>query len=173
MTLTNYPDLRWHCFACLLLLLSIPAFAAELRGVVVRVVDGDTIAVQSGEEIHRVRLSGIDAPELAQSFGKEARASLAGLVQGKAVVIVWSKKDGYGRLLGTVLVGSSNVNLELIRSGAAWYFKRYASDVPEIERLQYEAAEIEARQAKRGLWQQQQAMPPWEWRLKRSKKTRP
>jgi endonuclease YncB( thermonuclease family) len=50
-----------------------------------------------------------------------------------------------------------------MRGGFAWYFKRYAADVPEIERLQYEAAEAEAREAKRGLRRQQQAIPPLEW----------
>jgi len=45
-----------------------------------------------------------------------------------------------------------------MRGGFAWYFKRYAADVPGIERIQYEAAECEAREAKRGLWQQQQAI---------------
>jgi len=47
----------------------------------------------------------IVAPETGQDFGKQARANLAGQVEGKAVVFVWSKKDGYGRLLGTVLHG--------------------------------------------------------------------
>ena len=59
-----------------------------------------------------------------------------------------------------MLLGSVNVNLEQMRGGLAWYAKRYAADVPEVERLQYEAAEGEAREVKRGLWQQQQAIPP-------------
>ena len=53
-----------------------------------------------------------------------------------------------------------NVNLEQMRGGFARHFKRYAADAPEVERLQYEAAEGEAREAKRGLWQQQQAILP-------------
>jgi micrococcal nuclease len=109
-----------HCFACcLLLLLSISAFGAELRGIVVRVTDGDTIVIQSGEEQYKIRISGIDAPEIRQAFGREARAALAGQVEDKAVVIVWEKKDRYGRLLGTVLLGSVNVNLEQMRGGFA------------------------------------------------------
>jgi endonuclease YncB( thermonuclease family) len=91
------------------------------------------------------------------------RANLAGLVESKAVVAVWSKKDRYFRILDTVLLGSTNINLEQMKAGCVWYFKRYAADVPEIERLQYEAAEAEAREAKRSLWQQQQAIPPLEW----------
>jgi len=147
----------------LLLLLSISAFGAELRVVVVRVTDGGTIVVKVGADQHKIRLSGVDAPELAQEFGKQLRANLAGLVDGKQVVIVWPKRDGYGRLLGAVLLGSMNINLEQMKAGCAWYFKRYAAGVPEIERVQYEAAEAESREAKHVLWQQQQAMPPLEW----------
>jgi len=105
-----------HCFACCcLLLLSISAFGAVLLGVVVRVTDGDTIVIQSGEEQCKIRLSGIDAPEIRQAIGREARPALAGQVKGKAVVTVWEKKDRYGLLLGTVLLGSVNVNLEQMR----------------------------------------------------------
>src|SRR5215468_172948 len=109
-----------HCLACcLLLLLSSIAFGAALRVVVVRVTDDDTIVIQSGEEQYKIRLSGIDAPEIRQAFGREARSALAGQVEGKAVVIVWEKKDRYGRLLGTVLLGSVNVNFEQMRGGFA------------------------------------------------------
>ena len=108
------------CLACcLLLLLSISAFGADLRGVVVRITESDTNVIQSGEEQYKSRLSGIDAPEIRQAFGRVARAALAGQVEGKAVVIVREKKDRYGRLLGTVLLGSVNVNLELMRGGFA------------------------------------------------------
>ena len=62
-----------HCFACcLLLLLSISAFGAELRGDGVRATDSDTIVVKVGDEQHRIRLSGVDAPEAAHAFGKQA-----------------------------------------------------------------------------------------------------
>jgi len=62
-----------HYFACcLLLLLSISAFCADLRVVVVRITNGDTIVIQSGEEQYKIRLSGIDAPEIRQAFGRES-----------------------------------------------------------------------------------------------------
>lgn len=169
-TLTNHLTIGRHCLAlpALLLLLSISAFGAELRGVVERVIDGDTFDLCSDRgEPYRIRLSGIDTPERGQPFYAQARESLSDLIEGKYVIVVWSKTDRYKRILGTVLLGSVNVNLEQMRGGFAWYFKRYASDVPEIERLQYEAAETEAREAKRGLWQQQQAIPPWEWRRRK------
>jgi endonuclease YncB( thermonuclease family) len=58
-----------------------------------------------------------------------------------------------------VLLGPTNINLEQMKAGCAWYFKRYATDISEIERLQYNAAKAEAREAKRGLWQQQAILP--------------
>jgi len=104
-----------------LLLLSSIAFGAELS-VVVRVTDGHTIVVKVGADQHKIRLSGVDAPELAPEFGKQSRANLAGLVEGKWVAVVWSKKDGYSRLLGMVLLGSTNeawirVVLQTLRGG--------------------------------------------------------
>lgn len=151
------------CLA-LLLLLSPTAICDELRGVVVRITDGDTLQIRCGEEIHKIRLIGIDAPESGQAFGGDSRQTLAELTAGKPVVVIWSKRDRYGRLLGVVLVGSLNVNLEQLRMGYAWYFARYAKDCPEIERVQFATAEAEARSAGVGLWKQQQPVPPWVWR---------
>ena len=59
-----------------------------------------------------------------------------------------------------MLLGSRNINLERMKVGFALYFNRYAADVPEIERFQFEAAGTKARELKRGLWQQQQAILP-------------
>ena len=80
-----------------------------------------------------------------------------------AAVNTFKNLVALSELLGTVLLGSVSVNLEQMKAGAAWHFKRYAADAPEIERIQYEAAEAEAREAKHVLWQQQQAMQPLEW----------
>ena len=63
-----------------------------------------------------------------------------------------------------MLIGSTNANLEQLKAGLAWFYRQYAADVPEIERAQYEAAETEAREGKRGLWQQSNPVPPWEVR---------
>jgi len=154
----------------LLLLLPLPVICGEIRGIVVNVTDGDTLQVRSGEQIHKIRLVGIDAPELRQAFGRDARQALAELTAGNLVVVIWSKRDRYGRLVGTVLLGSLDVNLYLIRNDSAWYFRRYAKDVPEIEQLQYEAAEAEAREGKRGLWQFPHPMAPWKFRRAARKK---
>src|SRR5262245_13469253 len=75
-----------HCLlaaCCLLLLLAASASGADLRGVVVRVRDGDTIVIQSGEEQYKIHLSGIDAPEIRQAFGREARAAWQARLRAK------------------------------------------------------------------------------------------
>jgi len=151
-----------------LLLLPSSVFADSLRGVAARVIDGDTFDLRDASgQTHRVRLSGIDAPETSQPFGKACRQSLGDQISGKEIVVIWLKADRYKRKLGTALLGSENVNLAQIRSGCAWYFKRYAAETPEIEASQYEAAEAEARKGKVGLWQAEKPIPPWDWRKKK------
>lgn len=139
--------------------------AADLVGRVVSVADGDTLTVLTlDKQQDIVRLNGIDAPESGQDFGQAAKRSLSALVFGKDVRVLGSKHDRYGRLVGTVLVDSVDVNLEQIRAGMAWFFRRYATDVPAERRAEYEEAEAAAREAKRGLWAQPRPVAPWEFR---------
>lgn len=136
-----------------------------IKGRVVAIADGDTLTVLDGQnQQHKIRLNGIDAPEIGQDFGQASKRNLSELVFGKEVAVFGSKVDKYGRLVGTVLIGSTNANLEQLKAGFAWFYRQYAGDVPEIERAQYEAAETEAREGKRGLWQQPKPVPPWEFR---------
>jgi hypothetical protein len=111
-----------------------------------------------------VRMNGIDAPESSQDFGQASKRNLSALVFGKDVAVEWRKRDKYGRIIGTVLIGSTNANLEQLRAGLAWYYRQYAGDVPPENRPVYDRAEMEARQARRGLWQQANPTPPWEFR---------
>jgi hypothetical protein len=66
--------------------------------------------------------------------------------------------------VGTVIVGASNANLEQLRAGLAWYYREYAADVAPENRPLYEAAEAEARAARRGLWGDLSPQAPWAWR---------
>ncbi|MEP7338569.1 MAG: thermonuclease family protein [Acidobacteriota bacterium] len=113
---------------------------------------------------YKIRFNGIDAPESKQDFGQASKRNLSALVFGKDVVVTWRKIDRYGRIVGTVMVGSVNANLEQLRAGLAWYYRQYSADVPAENRQLYERAEAEARTARRGLWQQQNPQPPWEFR---------
>ena len=68
---------------------------------------GDTVYVlDAAKRQHKVRLGGIDAPERGQPFGKRSKERMAELVAGKDVEVVWSEEDRWGRLIGTVWVGS-------------------------------------------------------------------
>src|SRR5215218_1321352 len=120
----------------LLLSLSQTAFARELHGRVVGIGDGDTLTLLTGtrEEV-RVRLAGIDTPERGQPFGDRARRALSDVAFGRQVRVVVADTDRYGRTVGRVFAGGLDVNADLVRSGAAWVFRRYSDD-PELLRLE-------------------------------------
>jgi endonuclease YncB( thermonuclease family) len=145
----------------LLLGVAWPACAQPLVGKVVAVTDGDTIKVLTPKRVLiKVRLVEIDAPEKGQPWGKRSKEALSDLVFSRDVRIVAKGTDRYGRLLGRVYVGSSDVNAELIRQGAAWAYREYLTD-RSLLRL-----ESQARSARRGLWSlpASETLPPWEWR---------
>lgn len=90
-------------FTLIGLLLATAVVHAELTGRVVAVSDGDTIKILDSHHVeHKVRLTGIDAPEGGQPFGTVSRDHLASLVAGKYVLVESTKSDQYGRLLGKV-----------------------------------------------------------------------
>jgi len=161
------------------LLVGAQARADLFEARVVRVSDGDTIVVlDSSKQQHKIRLSGIDAPESQQPFGNASRKHLAQLVAGKTVSIEWTKHDKYGRIVGKVRVAPSDACpdsrpdcpktldacLAQITSGLAWHFKRYQAEQSEEDRERYAFAEVEARAKRAGLWKDASPMPPWEWR---------
>jgi micrococcal nuclease len=136
------------------------ANAAEiLTGKVVRIADGDTLTLLVDREQVKIRLYGIDAPEKAQPFGNRAKQALSELTFGKSVRVEAKGKDKYKRTLGRVFVDDTDVNLELVKRGMAWWYRHYAPKDKELAQ-----AEEEARRAKRGLWADAKPIPPWEWR---------
>ena len=141
---------------------------SEFYAKVVGISDGDTFKVlyQENQEI-KVRLNHIDAPEKGQPFGKNAKKFASDLCFGKEVKIVrQKKKDRYQRIIAEVFVGQTNINKEIVRAGYAWHFKKYSSD------KEYEKIENEARENKRGLWQDKTSIAPWAWRdIKKIKKS--
>ena len=126
---------------------------------VVSVHDGDTLrALDPTRTERKVRLLGIDAPEIGQPFGTKARDRLTALVKGKAVTVHDSGSDNYGRSLARVEVAGEDVNRRLVADGCAWHYTRYSDDDSLA------AAEAEAKAARRGLWAEPDPVPPWEWR---------
>ena len=150
---------------------------AEIRGRVVKVADGDTLTVLAAAgragsmnppppatTQHKIRLNGIDAPEKSQAFGKVSKKHLSSLVFGKDVRVKYRNRDKYGRILGTVYVDGLDINLEMLRVGLAWHYKRFDSTPA------YAAAESEARQNRRGLWSDSNPTPPEQFRHASSNK---
>jgi endonuclease YncB( thermonuclease family) len=106
----------------------------------------------------KIRLDAIDAPELGQPFGQASKKALSEKVFGKNVVVIAKTTDRYGRTVGHVLIDGRDVNLEMLEEGMAWHYKKYDKN----KRLG-EAEEL-ARAARKGLWQDRDPMPPWDWR---------
>lgn len=170
----SLPVFRRLLFLYLLLLAPGLAAAEELHGTVINVADGDTVTVLDSAYVrHKVRLSGIDAPEKHQSFGTRARQHLSALVDGKDVIVVWNKHDRYGRIVGKVLTAKCasdacpntlDAGLAQLRAGLAWHYKQYQRDQEAGERERYSAAEHAARIKHEGLWQDASPVPPWDYR---------
>jgi len=147
---------------------------ADINGKVVAVTDGDTIKVlDDNRQQHKVRLSGIDAPEKSQPFGRASREHLTAMVAGKDVHVETSKNDRYGRVLGKVWVQprdcpgcgkTLNANHAQILSGMAWWYRNYAKDQSPEDQALYKSAVNEARKRKLGLWSEPNPVPPWVWR---------
>jgi endonuclease YncB( thermonuclease family) len=113
-----------------------------IEGKVLNVHDGDTITVvdQNNKKFH-IRLQGIDAPELKQTLGDVSQQNLSRLVLGKQVTIYWTKVDRYRRTVGTILLDGRDMNIEQVKAGLAWHFKKYADEQEPQDRITYAAAE--------------------------------
>ncbi len=145
-------------------LLASQALAADFSGRVVGVSDGDTITVLHNGKGERIRLHGIDCPEKRQAFGNRAKQYTSKLVFGKTVTVQFVDRDRYGRPVGVVLLPDGrSLNHELVRAGLAWMYRRYTNDQSLSD------LEEEARVARRGLWADPHAVPPWEWRSGRKR----
>ncbi len=136
-----------------------------LTGRVVGVSDGDTITVLGPDRRqYKIRLNGIDAPESSQEFGQVSKQNLARLVHGRQVRIEWEKQDRYERVLGRVFLDQTDINLEQVRQGLAWYYRAYERDIAPADRQRFDRAEQEARSSRRGLWRSATPTPPWDFR---------
>ena len=125
------------------------------------VFDGDSFkAIKKGEtEETEIRLYGIDAPEKGQEYAKQAREKLIKLIRNKQVRVEVQETDSYGRTVGKVYVGKTYVNLEMVKSGYAWYYSHHAEEAKDLEK-----AEKKARKDKKGLWAGDSPISPREWR---------
>lgn len=141
------------------------AWGATLEGRVVVIADGDTITILDATNTqHKIRLAGIDAPEKKQDFGKVSKRSLSDMVFNQQVKVDWDKTDRYGRIVGKVLVDGKDVNLEQVRLGMAWYYRKYKNELVFDDRINYLHAEEDAMNNRIGLWLHKDPVAPWDFR---------
>ena len=148
---------------CLLFAAAGMACADAMRGVVIVVIDGDTVLFKpdhygaTSRAFLKVRLVDIDAPEQDQPHGVDATQALKEMALKKHANLEIVATDVYGRKLGRLTVDALSVNAELVRRGHAWSSSRDPDAALRI--LQREAS-----RARIGLWQGGDPVPPWVWR---------
>ena len=136
--------------------------AASLFGKVIEVNSGDVITVFNLNRPVRVKLLGVDAPELNQAFGDVAQKHLSDLVLAKPVLVEYSGIAADSSLTGRVLLNDADIGAQMIRDGAAW-FDFGTNRLSANERDIYQQSELAARTEKRGLWQVENPIAPWEF----------
>ena len=149
-------SIRFHLFA-FLLLLSLSISGQELSGKIFHVQDGDSFLFESGDSTIRIRLFGIDCPEINQPYGKEAYTFLL-RYEAREAVLFQRDVDKYGRIVADIFVNDTSLNYKLLESGFAWHYKKYSSD------SLFSEAEKEAKEKSLGLWKDPYAIAPWDWR---------
>lgn len=137
--------------------------AASLFGKVIEVNSGDVITIFNLNRPVRVRLLGVDAPEMDQTFGDVAKKHLADLVYDKSVLVEYAGISGDHSLNGRVLLEGADVGAQMIRDGAAWVDPSNEHRLSATDREVYQQSELAARNERRGLWQQENPLAPWEF----------
>ena len=139
------------------------ARAASLFGKVIEVNSGDVITISNLNRPVRVKLLGVDAPEMDQTFGDVSKKHLADLVFDKSVLVEYSGISADSSLTGRVLLNDADIGAQMIRDGAAWFDVNNVSRLSVPDREIYQQSEVAARIERRGLWQAEHPTAPWEF----------
>jgi len=139
-----------------LIFFSSTLFAAEYKGKVVAVIDGDTVNILINGKHIKTGLAQIDAPEISQPYGLMSKSYLSRVIEGQWVRIIEEGQGEDEELLGRIYKGDFDVNAEMVKMGLAWFDVRSGKD------KKLRALEKKARADKRGLWQDSNPTPPWE-----------
>ena len=149
-------------------------------GVLLKPVEGAALDVHDGDSFTfrgdngrrlRIRVSGIDAPELQQPFADQSRRQLGEMLHGHRLRIDPVKQDVYDRTVAKVWVLDQELPpvdaaLLLIEAGLAWHFVRYRADQPPADVPRYAQAERAARARRVGLWRDPEPEAPWDFRAR-------
>ena len=138
-----------------------------IEGRIVRVVDGDTLYIDSFGRRHRIRLHGIDAPEFEkigkydrQPYAEESKEWLESQLARSNIEWESVGVDPFGRVLAVVYKDKRSVNLDLVSNGYAWVFPGTTRNLKALK-----VAEDEAVKSKLGLWAAKKTpKKPWDWR---------
>lgn len=154
----------WVKAVALLFVLLAPCVAGAWSGQVVDVHDGDSLRVQCDDgEVLKVRIYGVDCPELGQPYGDDARELTSQLVLGQRVEVVpTGQRPSYGREVALISIpGRGILQEKLVTDGLAWVDGRYCkSDICAEWRVHQKDACADGR----GLWGDPAPVPPWTWR---------
>ncbi len=165
--LINFFDFNFIKFFFLIFLIAtvFNVHGKTVKVKIIHVIDGDTVIARTVKNSKmKIRLIGIDAPEKNQQHGKDSKKYLDQLISSKIVSVLISNKDKYRRHLGTIFIGKINVNLELVKSGNAWAYRKYLKKMNKKTEEAYVRAESLAQFKKIGLWKESSPIPPWKWR---------
>lgn len=135
-----------------------------------QVPDGDSLVLRttSGQK-KRIRLYGVDAPELHQRGGKAAANFSASLLKSENVSLRIMDKDQYDRTVAVVILKDGRMlNEELVKAGHAWVYRAHCHE--ESLCPSWYALERQAKKEGRGLWRDNAPTPPWQWRRQNPRK---
>ena len=140
---------------------TVPALA--WTGKVVNVRDGDFLTVSHPEKgVLGIMLYGIDAPDKRQPFFKQAKEFLKDKVEGQVVTVQEFVTEQ--KVFTAVIVHDGvNINEQSLQEGYGWVYKKYCD---QDFCAAWQTYEKQAREQKLGLWQDENSIPPWEWRKK-------
>ena len=155
--------LRLLTIIAAMLCLSSLGSAATLQARVTEVESGNTLVVSNINRPLRIRLKAVVPPEPGQPFNESAREHLKALVLDKAVMVVYTHLAS-GYLEAKVFLNGIDIGSQMLRDGVAWYDRASDYELSEADRDLYAQCEQTARNEKRGLWQDQSAVAPWEFR---------
>jgi endonuclease YncB( thermonuclease family) len=148
--------------AALACCLPIAATAARYQAVVSHVTDGDTVWVRpaNGGPPQQIRIDGIDAPEICQPYGGQARDALASHLLQRRVTVITRGADNFQRTMARIQLGHQDTGAWMVSRGHAWSY-RFRSDPGP-----YAREEARARARRAGLWGMGSPEPPRNFRVR-------
>lgn len=143
----------------------LPEPPKQMQVRVTGIQDGDTLFVMdSKQKSYTVQLDGIDAPESGQPYSEASKKHLERRILKKNVVLMWHKTSKEGALIAKVLFNNGDINLLQLRTGSAWMSKNITVNIGGSDTGRYASAQAHAKEKQLGLWRDENAISPWEWR---------